>query len=439
MSVLSSIEDGQGKHGCYCEASAYQRLSIAVLLCLCHLVSYADRFNISVAILHMSKEYGYTATQQGHIFAAFFVGYIMTQTLGGILSSPGSMAVGPKFVLVGSCATWSLVAISTPACADYSLSMLFASRILLGAVEGLYIPACVALIAAWFPAHERSSVTALSFVGMCLGATSAMACAPFAAHNWRMLFYGFGALGLLWSGAFMVFGSDGPNSARHLRTYGVAEQRSKEMDVQQASYMQILRCPAFWSVAASHAAYNWSWYLTLSWLPRYFVQVWNFSEAAVGGQAMRPYAAAAIFSVLWAKATDSILLRGSLSLWHVRLYSQIVSAMVPISIWTTLILTSGAGPLWAAGLLTLAVSAQTAGQSGFQPNIIDISGPENAGRVAALSNTFATLPGIFGNVLVGFLLSGEGGWSAVFLTMIVAQALGLAVFTTCGQAVPMEF
>jgi len=154
---------------------------------------------------------------------------------------------------------------------------------------------------------------------------------------------------------------------------------------------------------------------------------------------MRPYAAAAIFSVLWAKATDSILLRGSLSLWHVRLYSQIVSAMVPISIWTTLILTSGAGPLWAAGLLTLAVSAQTAGQSGFQPNIIDISGPENAGRVAALSNTFATLPGIFGNVLVGFLLSGEGGWSAVFLTMIVAQALGLAVFTTCGQAVPMEF
>lgn len=193
MDAHGSLEESKGKDDA-CHASTYQRVLIAGLLCLCHLVSYADRFNISVAILHMSKEYGYTSSQQGYIFAAFFVGYMLTQVLGGVASSPAT-AFGPKAVLVSACTAWSLVAIATPACADFSLGALFASRILLGALEGLYIPACVTLIAAWFPAHERASVNALGFVGMCLGATSAMACAPFAAQNWRMFLW-------LWSFGF---------------------------------------------------------------------------------------------------------------------------------------------------------------------------------------------------------------------------------------------
>jgi len=252
-------------------------------------------------------------------------------------------------------------------------------------------------------------------------------------------FYGFGSLGLIWVAVFSIFGADAPGGRmrRPLPTYGAAE----ELAIKPASYMQILRCPAFWAIAASHTAYNWSWYLTLSWIPKYFVQVWGVSEAAVGAHAMRPYAAAAVFSLLWAQAMDSCLMNGWLSLWRVRWFSQIVSAIVPICVWIALILTRGSGgAVLATALLTVAVAGQTAGQAGFGPNMIDIAGPENAGRVAALSNTVATLPGIFGNILVGSLLGDlGGGWSAVFCTMAVTQAIGLSVFTTCGQVVPADF
>merc|ERR1712232_985832 len=101
----------------------------------------------------------------------------------------------------------------------------------------------------------------------------------------------------------------------------------------------------------------------------------------------------------------------------------------PICAWTVL-LVAGASieVVLAALLLTTAVAAQTAGLSGFAPNMVDIGSQTAAGRIAACSNTFATLPGILGNVLVGYLLTdggAAGGWTAVFLSMIFLQALGL--------------
>jgi MFS family permease len=41
---------------------------------------------MSVAIVAISQEHGYTKSQQGLILASFFVGYILTPILGGALA-----------------------------------------------------------------------------------------------------------------------------------------------------------------------------------------------------------------------------------------------------------------------------------------------------------------------------------------------------------------
>jgi hypothetical protein len=51
--------------------------AISVAIC------YADRSNISTAILPMSQQFGWEQSWQGLILSMFFLGYLATQLLGG--------------------------------------------------------------------------------------------------------------------------------------------------------------------------------------------------------------------------------------------------------------------------------------------------------------------------------------------------------------------
>jgi ACS family sodium-dependent inorganic phosphate cotransporter len=45
-----------------------------------------------------------------------------------------------------------------------------------------------------------------------------------------------------------------------------------------------------------------------------------------------------------------------------------------------------------------------------------------------ISNSFATLPGVFGNILTGFILDRTGSYTYVWLTTIAVFVFGSAVF-----------
>lgn len=51
------------------------------------LICYADRSNISTAIISMAEQYDWDAGKQGVILSAFFAGYMCTQLLGGATAS----------------------------------------------------------------------------------------------------------------------------------------------------------------------------------------------------------------------------------------------------------------------------------------------------------------------------------------------------------------
>ena len=50
---------------------------LAVFIC------YIDRVNISVAIIPMQEQFGWSESQVGIIFSSFYLGYIFTMTFGG--------------------------------------------------------------------------------------------------------------------------------------------------------------------------------------------------------------------------------------------------------------------------------------------------------------------------------------------------------------------
>ena len=78
-----------------------------ILVCGCFLsilVCYIDRVNISYAILPMATEYGWDTATQGWVLSSFFMGYLVTQLLGGWWAAHiGGRALLAFGVLGGRC------------------------------------------------------------------------------------------------------------------------------------------------------------------------------------------------------------------------------------------------------------------------------------------------------------------------------------------------
>ncbi|TDJ35645.1 MAG: MFS transporter, partial [Gammaproteobacteria bacterium] len=96
----------------------WQRRYTLVGLCFCAtFVCYIDRVNISVAIIPMAEEFGWNLETQGTVLSFFFIGYLLTQVIGGRLAD----RFGGKVVLAVGVLLWSLFTVLTPPAAVWGL------------------------------------------------------------------------------------------------------------------------------------------------------------------------------------------------------------------------------------------------------------------------------------------------------------------------------
>src|SRR5262245_61952353 len=91
-------------------------------------VCYIDRVNISYAILPMAEEYGWDTATQGWVLSSFFMGYLMTQLVGGWWAAQ----IGGRALLGYGVLWWSLFTLLTPIAASFSLGALIVARIGMG-------------------------------------------------------------------------------------------------------------------------------------------------------------------------------------------------------------------------------------------------------------------------------------------------------------------
>ena len=118
--------------------SAWQRRHTVVLLgFFSTFICYIDRVNISVAIIPMAEQFGWSDTERGVVLSSFFIGYLVTQVLGGWMAGK----LGGKAVLGFGVLWWSLFTLLTPLSAFASFPALIAARILMGVWEWFSFPA----------------------------------------------------------------------------------------------------------------------------------------------------------------------------------------------------------------------------------------------------------------------------------------------------------
>ena len=163
---------------------------LAVFIC------YIDRVNISVAIIPMQEQFGWSEAQTGIIFSIFYIGYVLTMILGGILADK----YGGKTVLGVGVLLWSIFTMLTPFFAYNGFLALLFIRVLIGLGEGITFPSWHSLYARWIPFNERTRSIAITNSGISAGTIFGYVVAALiiASYSWEWVFYSFGMLGLIW-------------------------------------------------------------------------------------------------------------------------------------------------------------------------------------------------------------------------------------------------
>jgi ACS family sodium-dependent inorganic phosphate cotransporter len=382
-------------------------------------ISYIDRTNISVAAIAMKEQFGWTETVKGLVLSSFYVGYLALMLVSGVLAN----RYGGRIVLCAAVVWWSLFTALTPPAALMSFSTLVAARIALGMGEAAVFPASINMIGRWVSPERRSRAVALVASGLMIGTVVALPVTGWLVRDfgWPVPFYAFGAVGIVWAVVWLAKVENGR---------GVPEPAGS--GPKAIPWGRIVRTPAVWAIVATHFAHNWGLYLMLSWLPSYFKATFNVSLASAGLLSAAPWLVNFAMANVAGHVADR-LIRNGWSTTRVRKLMQAIG--LPGGALFLLLLQLAGTPVAAVAIMCGATSMLAFCIAGFGPNSLDIS-PRYGDVIWSLSNTFATLPGVIGVYITGWLVDRTGSYHGPFLLTAGIYLAAALVYSVFGSGEP---
>ena len=406
-------------------ASIPKRLTVVGMCFLAVFVCYIDRVNISVAVIAMRDEFDWSETTKGFVLSSFFIGYMLTQAVAGWLAD----RFGGRIVLGLAVLWWSVFTILTPLAAYASFAILIAARIALGLGEAATFPASYGMFSRWVPEPERARSISFLCSGIPIGTLFALVTTGWIVteFGWPAAFYSFGAVGIVWAAGWFLLVHDRPESHPTISSEEL-DKIGPSPDATAAKlafpWATFVRLPAFWALVINHFCSNVLLYIALAWLPSYFRDAQGLSITGAGLYSAAPWLSMFLMMNVGGWLADRMQ-KGGLSTTAVRKTMQ------------TLGLAGGAIFLFllrdvdsantAVLLLCAALGFSSFTVSGFGPNHLDVA-PRYAGLLLGITNTVATIPGVVGVALTGWLVDTTGSYNSVFLMVAAVNIVGVVVW-----------
>ena len=394
------------------------RFKVVFLSFLAVFICYIDRVNISVAIIPMQEQFGWSESQVGIILGSFYFGYMITMILGGYLADK----YGGKKVLGYALLIWSLFTIITPFFAYQGLWWLILIRILMGLGEGVTFPSWHAIYARWIPFQERTRAIGFTNSGIAAGTLFGFAVAALiiANYSWEWVFYSFGLLGFFWYFFWNRIVTSFPEDNKLLSDEELHYIKTKAPSKESAPtipLLQLIRNAPFMAIAVATFCNNWSLYTFLSYLPKYVNA--PVSQGGMGidlGSNVFIYSIlipslVAIFSlILGGFLADGLIKRGygllnvrrsvnsigffgsALLLYLISLEDSLINVVILLS-------------------LINVCSGICAG--GFGVNHADL-GPKYTGSLVGIAGSIGMLAAIISPIAAGYILEITNSWSSIF-------------------------
>ena len=394
------------------------RFKVVFLSFLAVFICYIDRVNISVAIIPMQEQFGWSESQVGIILGSFYFGYMITMILGGYLADK----YGGKKVLGYALLIWSLFTIITPFFAYQGLWWLILIRILMGLGEGVTFPSWHAIYARWIPFQERTRAIGFTNSGIAAGTLFGFAVAALiiANYSWEWVFYSFGLLGFFWYFFWNRIVTSFPEDNKLLSDeelhYIKTEAPSKE-SAPTIPLLTLIRNAPFMAIAVATFCNNWSLYTFLSYLPKYVNA--PVAQGGMGidlGSNVFIYSIlipslVAIFSLILGGFLDDGLIKRGYGLLNVR---RSVNSIGFFGSALLLYLISLEDSLInVVILLSLINVCSGICAGGFGVNHADL-GPKYTGSLVGIAGSIGMLAAIISPIAAGYILEITNSWSSIF-------------------------
>ena len=405
----------------------HRRWVIATLLGTGVLINYIDRINLSVAAPQLKVEFGLSSAEIGLLFSAFFWAYALLQIPAGLLLDRfGVTRIGRWGAFLWSIASGAIALVS-------GFGGIFAARALLGVAEAPGFPASAKATGYWFPRRERSVATSL-FDGA--AKFSNVIGVPLVAFvivrfGWR---WGFGITAILSFAYFLAF-------------YFIYRDPSADTKLSKAEHQHILEGGAtpegpsvansgsllgyllknrkVWGLTLGFAAYGYSFYLFLTWLPGYLVDTMHMSILQSAGYSTIPWVCATISDVLiggW--LVDHLIKRGR-NETKVRKTVLVTGMLFGLAVFGATMTTN---PVWAILWISIALSGLAASAPiGWSiPSLIAPQG--GTGTIGGIMNFLNNMMGVIAPIVTGVLVGDSHSFVNAFMVAGVVLLIGIVCY-----------
>jgi MFS transporter, ACS family, D-galactonate transporter len=405
-----------------------RRWRIAFLLAFGVLVNFFDRINLSVSRDALHDSFGLSLVAFGYLSSAFSWTYAVMQMPAGVLLDwLGVRRVGRISALLWSVASFA-------AALSPGLSSFFGARLLLGVSESPTFPANAKSLGYWFTREERGLATAFTDAAAKFStAIGVPLIGLLLLHfGWRWSFAATGFISFFYFVLFYLIYRN-PSEDKGLAPdelqfilQGGAQLEDQVKARSGTSLGYLLRQRKVYGLALGWGAYNYTFFLLLTWLPSYLSVSLHMDLFHSIFYTSVPWLFATFTDLLIGGWLVDALLRRGYDANRVRQTVMVTGMALGLAIFGA---ASAHTPVGALIWISLALGglAAAAPVAWTVPSLI--SPRESVGTLAGAVNLCGQIAAISAPIVTGYIVSETHSFAAAFVTATVILLLGIVGYT----------
>jgi len=383
-----------------------RRWTIVWLLFAASVINYYDRQTLSYALPMLAREFQLDPFQQGVLSSAFFWSYALMQVPMGLVADRANL----RWLYAGAFALWSFAQGLTGFAG--SVTMLIGCRVLLGIGEAIYLVGGTKVVSLFFSLSQRGLPCGLfdagTRTGLVLeGLTIGWLLQTF---GWRATFIVIGLAAFAWLLPWFL--------ATPPRMRDTAAPPGQRALPSRSQIGGLLRNRDLLGVLLGFFCFDYFWYLLITWLPSYLVNVRHLTILKAGIYASLPFLVFGVCQPLGGWIADRLIRRG-------RDPGRTRKGIISVAFLSGLLIIPAAQAATANMALLFLMGSCLVGLSTANQLVFlqACTPPERLGLAVGVYNFVGNIAGVVAPIVTGFVIQVSGSYTPAFVLAAVAMAL----------------